>query len=58
MMAVGIAMLVTGAGTAGLLWPAGPVVALICAPICAVLSAHLVTPGLAHASERRPKPGA
>jgi hypothetical protein len=46
MMAAGIAMVVTGAGAASLLWPAGSGVAMICAPICALLSAHLVTPGV------------
>ncbi len=46
MMAAGIAMVVGGAGAASLLWPAGSGVALICAPICALLSAHLVTPGI------------
>jgi hypothetical protein len=42
MMAAGIAMVVTGAGAASLLWPAGSGVAMI----CALLSAHLVTPGV------------
>lgn len=58
MMAAGIAMIVTGAGAAGLLWPAGPAVALVCAPICAVLSAHLVAPDAAGRLQRRGTPDA
>ena len=58
MMAAGIAMIVTGAGAAGLLWPAGPTVALVCAPICALLSAHLVAPDAAGELQRRLDPEA
>ena len=58
MMAAGIAMIVTCAGTAGLLWPAGPTVALVCAPICALLSAHLVSPDAAVALQDRIRPDA
>lgn len=58
MMAAGIAMIVTGAGAAGLLWPASPTIALVVAPICAILSAGLVAPDAANGLRRRGEPDA
>lgn len=40
-----LAMSVTAVGTTGILWPAGPVIALPSALICAGFAVALVSPG-------------